>query len=477
MIQNIKKTWHYFQRNGIAAAIAKVSEQLSQQSAERSYSSWLAGHLPTESQLEVQRRHIFINPITFSIIVPTYCTDPTFLRQMVESVLNQTYPHLELCIADGSPDDSVASILSEYQDLRIHYRHLQENNGIAGNTNAAFEMATGAYVALLDHDDILTPDALYEMASAVESNPATDMLYSDEDKVTADLRTYFNPHYKPDYNPELLRTNNYICHFLAVKRELAVRAGYFQSDYDGAQDYDFIFRCAELARHIHHIPRILYHWRSHAASTAANPQSKLYAYEAGKRALESHLNRSNVQASVSHTPHLGFYRVQYRLPSTHASDNCFLHISENTANPPLILKEVKQELISNCMRPDVGIAGGKTLYPNGRIKQAGLRRMADGTYEPEYNGLKKHYSGYMHRADLQRCADSVSCDCFAVKMELLDQLGISPQDLKTQKDVNLLCEKIRSAGYLVIFTPYACMKMKDSRTKHDKKKRSRKKHA
>ncbi|MBU9724639.1 glycosyltransferase family 2 protein [Diplocloster modestus] len=477
MIQNIKKTWHYFKRNGITAALAKVSEQLSQQSAERNYSSWLADHLPEAAQLEAQRRHIFINPITFSIIVPTYCTNPTFLQQMVESVLNQTYPYLELCIADGSPDDSVATILSEYQDPRIHYRHLQENNGISGNTNAAFEMATGTYVALLDHDDLLTPDALYEMAIAVESNPATDMMYSDEDKVSADLRAYFNPHYKPDYNPELLRTNNYICHFLAVKRELAIRAGYFRPDYDGAQDYDFIFRCVELAQHIHHIPRILYHWRSHAESTAANPQSKRYAYEAGKRALESHLIRNNIEAIVSHTPHLGFYRVQYRIKITHDSDHCCLHISENAANPPLILKEVKQELISNCMRPDVGIVGGKTLYPNGRIKQAGLRRTSDGTYEPEYNGLKKHFSGYMHRANLQRCVDSVSCDCFAVKLELLDQLGVSPQDLQTQKDVNLLCERIRSAGYLVVFTPYACIKIKDSRMRHRGIKRNRSKHA
>lgn len=485
MIQNIKKTWYYFKRNGLAAAVAKASEQISQQSSERGYQVWLAKHLPTPEQLKIQRQYKFTNPITFSIIVPTYRTNPVFLRQMVDSVLDQTYPYLELCIADGSPDDSVSDILKEYRDSRIRYQRLAENKGISGNTNAAFAMAKGDYIALLDHDDILTPDALYEMAAAVETDPTIDMLYSDEDKVSADLKQYFNPHFKPDFNPELLRTNNYICHFLVVKKDLAACAGHFRPEYDGAQDYDFIFRCSEQARRIYHIPKILYHWRSHIDSTAANPQSKLYAYEAGKRALESHLQRMqkqnnsgkpsdqnkskdiNLKTEVSHTSHLGFYRVQYIPLSGSHTEQCYMHICDAKSLKPQLRTEIQQELTANCMRPEVGIVGGKTLYPDGRVLQAGLRRTEEGTYEPEFQGLKKRYSGYMHRADLQRCADSVSFDCFAVKRELLEQLGISPQDLKTQEDINRLCGKIKAAGYLVIFTPYACIRMKHSGMIHD----------
>ena len=175
-------------------------------------------------------------------------------------------------------------------------------------------MASGEFVGLLDHDDLLAPNALYEIASALEHEPDIDVLYTDEDKVRGEGLEHFQPHFKPDFNPDLLRSNNYICHFFVARRSLIEKVGGFSSAFDGAQDHDFIFRCTEQAGKIHHIPEIMYHWRTHQSSTADNPESKLYAFEAGKRAVEANLHRCG---PVSYT-HLDVYKRQ----------NCVLSIDE-----------------------------------------------------------------------------------------------------------------------------------------------------
>ena len=167
-------------------------------------------------------------------------------------------------------------------DKRILVKDLSENAGIAQNTNAALEMATGDFVALLDHDDLLAPNALYEVAKALEQNPKIDVIYTDEDKVNTELTEHFQPHLKPDFNLDLLRSNNYICHFFLARRSIVEKVGGFREEYNGAQDYDFIFRCTDDASVIYHIPEILYHWRTHQASTADNPASKMYAFDAIK---------------------------------------------------------------------------------------------------------------------------------------------------------------------------------------------------
>ncbi|MBE5997847.1 MAG: glycosyltransferase, partial [Lachnospiraceae bacterium] len=195
---------------------------------------------------------------------------------------------------------------------RIRYEKLEKNAGIAENTNAGISLAKGEYIGLLDHDDLLAPHALRLIADRILKDGA-DMIYTDEDKVDAAGKKHFQPNFKPDFNEDLLRSNNYITHFLVVKRELAAKAGGFRSEYNGAQDYDFIFRCSETAEKIAHIPEILYHWRTHEASTADNPESKLYAYEAGKKAIEAHLERAGESGEVSLLPEYGFYRVKYPL--------------------------------------------------------------------------------------------------------------------------------------------------------------------
>ena len=250
----------------------------------------------------------------FSIAVPVFRTPAKFLCEMIESVRSQSFPFWELCLANADPEDrEVAEILERYcrEDRRIRVKNLKENKGISENTNAALAMARGEFVGLLDHDDLLAPDALYEMAARLEKDEGIDVFYTDEDKVTTDLSEHFQPHLKPDFNLDLLRSNNYICHFFVVRREIAERIGGFRPEFNGAQDYDFIFRCTEQAEKIVHIPRILYHWRVHSASTADNPASKMYAYEAGKRAIEGNLERSGVRGVVSLRQDYGFYDVHY----------------------------------------------------------------------------------------------------------------------------------------------------------------------
>lgn len=278
------------------------------------YGPWYEAYRPKETDLAAQRRKKFKHSCKFSIAVPAYETPETFLREMIASVQKQTYGNWELCIVNASPqNERMKQVLEEYAaaDERIRVKNLAENKGIAGNTNEALAMASGDFVCLLDHDDLLAPNALFEAARSLEADSSIDVLYTDEDKVETDGRTHFKPNLKPDFNLDLLRSNNYICHFFMVRRALAERAGGFDGAYEGAQDYDFILRCTDMAKNIHHIPEILYHWRTHAASTADNPISKMYAYEAGKRAIEAHLERRGQAAEVSLKKDLGFYRVKY----------------------------------------------------------------------------------------------------------------------------------------------------------------------
>ncbi|HIV33704.1 MAG TPA: glycosyltransferase family 2 protein [Candidatus Blautia intestinigallinarum] len=277
------------------------------------YGPWYEAYIPTEETLRKQAKKKFAYAPLISIVVPAYRTPETFLRQMIDSVRSQTYGNWELCIANGSPEDEkMGEILREYheKDSRVSFKNLKENLGIAENTNEAFAMAKGEFVGLLDHDDLLAPNALYEIISRLQEE-TVDAVYTDEDKVTTDLTEHFQPHLKPDFNLDLLRSNNYICHFFVVRRAIVEKVGGFRREFDGAQDYDFIFRCVETSRAVAHVPEILYHWRTHKASTADNPASKMYAFEAGRRAIEAHLERTQTPGTVSHTKDYGFYRVQY----------------------------------------------------------------------------------------------------------------------------------------------------------------------
>ena len=308
----IQKGFRYLKHYGPKEFWIRLHERFEPE--EVPYGPWYAAYVPDEEALEKQRKHKFNYAPLISIAVPAYQTPVEFLKQMIESLISQTYTGWELCIANASPDnEEMQRVLADYsaKDVRVRFCSLKENLGIAENTNRAFAMAKGEFMGLLDHDDLLAPNALYEIVNTLQDHPQADALYTDEDKVTTDLDEHFQPHLKPDFNLDLLRSNNYICHFFVVRRSIVEKAGGFRKEFDGAQDYDFIFRCTENAREVLHVPEILYHWRTHKASTADNPASKMYAFEAGKRAIEAHLERTGTKGTVSHTQDLGFYRVKY----------------------------------------------------------------------------------------------------------------------------------------------------------------------
>lgn len=538
---NIKKGVRYLKHYGVKGFYARLLERFEEREVE--YQEWYEKNKPSEEELARQRKKKWKDPVVISVLVPVYRTPEVFLKQMMESVLLQTYPYLELCIADGSgTDDSVENVVKEYQkkDPRVRYRRLEKNEGIAGNTNAAIEMASGEYLALFDHDDLLSPNALFEVASAIEKEKA-DVIYTDEDKVTSDLKEHFQPHFKPDFNPDLLCANNYICHLFVVKRSLALKLGGQDPAYDGAQDYDFIFRYTENAEKIVHVAKILYHWRVHQASTADNPSSKLYAFDAGKRAIEAHLARIGAKAEVSHTKDLGFYRVKYQvqgnplvsivIPNKDEKETlkkCLESIWQKTSysNYEIILvennsttQEIRdyykeldgkervrvvywdkefnysainnfgisyakgeyilclnnditvispdwlEELLANCQRPEVGIVGARLYYPDNTIQHAGIVLGMGGCAGSLFVGLARSRGGYLHKAALQQDLSAVTAACFMVKKEVFEKVGGFEEKLAVAFNDVDFCLKVRHAGYLVVYDPYAELYHHESKTR------------
>lgn len=282
--------------------------------AEGGYEAWFARHKVDKRTLRRQKHAAFAQKPLISIVIPLYCTPLPYLKELLESVRRQSYENWQLCLADGSPDDKVKEFIEKHygREKRIVYRKLEENGGISVNTNEAVALAAGEYLMLCDHDDTLEPDALYEIVKAINDTGA-DVLYTDEDKVSMDGRHYFDPNFKPDFNLFRLRENNYICHIFVVKKSLTDETGLLRSEFDGAQDFDFILRCCEKAQKITHIPKVLYHWRCHMDSTAADPSSKAYAYEAGRKAVREHYQRLGIDAKVEMTERPGWYRSHVKV--------------------------------------------------------------------------------------------------------------------------------------------------------------------
>lgn len=446
-ISNLKKTLRYLKKNGIRKAYYAMKERV-QSEREDGYTY----ELPKEAELQEQMVKGREFTTRFSILVPAFETKEEYLRAMMDSVLAQTYENFELILADASSTDQVEKVVKSYADKRIMYRRLKMNAGISANTNQALMYATGDYAALLDHDDVLTPDALYEMAACIDRYEKKEielqMLYSDEDKCNETQSVYYEVNRKPEFNLDLILSNNYICHFLVMKRQLMQELT-FRSVCDGAQDYDLVLRAvnvmlgkdrlrtSKIELPTAHIDKVLYHWRCHEQSTAENPGSKQYAYDAGKRALEDFLRNRGWKGTVSDLRHLGFYRVEYQ-----------------------------PDLLSN--RPDTAVVGGKLVRKN---KIAGGIYDADG--RPLYQGLHKEFSGYMHRAVLQQEAEMIDIRCMKVSqpaeavLEELIGLPYLPHPgtgrfdwrdcLNADVDYSDLsrrfCERVKELGYRIVWDP------------------------
>ena len=281
---------------------------------ENLYQIWIEKNEPTKEELQEQKNTKFkINP-KISIIIPMYNTPVNFFEELVDNLIGQTYSNWELCLADGSPEENKELEKIYKKDERIKYKFIGENKGIAGNTNEALSLVTGDFVALLDHDDLLPLFSLYEIVKCINENPDAEFIYTDEDKFEKLGGKRYDPYFKSDFAPDTLRANNFICHFSVFKKELMDKLGGFRSEYDGAQDYDILLRMSEETNKIVHIPKILYHWRVHALSTAkAGGTAKPYAYEAGIKAIQDHINRLGLKGTVEQGNTLGTYKINYEV--------------------------------------------------------------------------------------------------------------------------------------------------------------------
>ncbi len=416
----VKKTLAYGKRNGIKAAFHAAMERVDK--SHQDEMSRLAADYKgckewsifmerdkMEEEIKAQRAHRFPYEPLISIVVPAYETDRVFLKELITSVIEQTYSNWELIIADASKTDGVKEMLTELSGDgtdAVRYKKLKENNGISENTNAAVEDAKGDYIALLDHDDLLTRDALYSMVERINRCDERERIlavYSDEDKCDGGGENFYEPHFKPDFNLDLLLSNNYICHFLMVKAS-AMKELKLRKEFDGAQDYDLVLRLSARAdstrEKVLHVPKVLYHWRCHEGSTAVNTESKRYAYDAGRKALEAYYREMGMEGvQVSDSSHLGFYQTLY--------------------SPDIFA--VRKDVAAVC----------------GRIIEKGL---VTGGPELEsrslFKGLKQNSSGYMHRADIR-----------------LDVDGADERALKLRPGLSCTLEEALEQGMKLVYEP------------------------
>ncbi len=456
---NFKKTIYYLQRNGLKNTWYAVRERLAQAKEAPYVYEEPAKGLLAKQRLTAEKRvgEGSFEGIDFSIVVPLYRTKPEFLKELIESILAQSYPYWEVIFADATEDDSVWEVVKGFPCVEnigdqsigygaIRYVHLPSNDGISANTNAALPYVKMNYIGLLDHDDILTPDALFEIAEAIRQagvkGQELHLIYSDEDKCNGDATEYYEPNHKENFNYDLILSNNYICHFMVMRRELMQKLG-FRPAYDGAQDYDLVLRAVtelgiptnpEKEKLIGHVSKVLYHWRCHASSTAENPRSKEYAYEAGRRALQDFMDVNKIPGQAVNLKHVGFYKAEY---------------------PADIF----------AARKDIGIIGGP-VFKSGKIVGGRM----DKTGKVFYEGLPAGFSGYLNRAVLTQDADAVDIRNMAVREELQDlfkeitgvtykaksggtafDATILPENTNYRELSIKLCEAVRREGYRILW--------------------------
>lgn len=472
-------------------------------------------HILKPSELQRQREMKWDKEPLISIITPLYNTPEEFLKQMIESVQKQTYKNWELCLADGSDEEHafVEKICSAYakQDSRIIYRKLKENEGIVGNTNRCIELASGDYIGLLDHDDLLHPSALYEVVKKIEAN--ADFLYTDEMKFQDSVETATDIICKNGFAKDELRSHNYICHFVVFKTGLLNgMKELYRAGCEGSQDYDMVLRLTERAKKIVHIPKVLYYWRVHPGSVSMNLSGKQYAVDAAKRAIEDQLKRNGETGKVeSNLPYETIYRIYYNIEqkplvsvilsgkkeeqrvkkyikkflektdyrpleivctqleglseewegvsfSTKASGKYFVFIEDDCLP---ITETWIEELLMFAQREDVGCVGPWILYKNRTTCFAGAvldRQESSGIHIINY-GLADNEQGYEANMRHVRNTSILTSRCMMVNREVFESLGGFDDRMKEHKDADF-CLRSQKSGYWNVWTCFAKVECK-----------------
>lgn len=540
----VKAKAHYY-RFGFKATVLRIVDKLTGRDA-ITYQAWIKRNIPNKEVLKEQRKHKFAYQPKISIVIPLYKTPHNYLDELIASIKEQSYTNWELCLSDGSGEDSpLRNILKRYEarDNRIKVVYNDKALQISENTNAALKVATGDYIAFADHDDLLAPNALYECVYELNEDPGIDALYTDEDKVDMEGKEHFMPHFKSDFNIDMLCGVNYICHLFVVKKDVFEKVGLLNHEFDGAQDYDFVLRCAEVCSNIKHIPKILYHWRAHKDSTAENPESKNYAFAAGARAIQAHYDRVGIKATVEETIHKGIYRSRYILQEEplisivipnkdHVDDldKCIMSIEEKSSyknyefivvennstekktfeyykeleekcpsakvvywkgtgfNYPainnygvecakgeyilflnndteIVNENCLEEMLGYCMREDVGAVGARLYFEDGTIQHAGVIVGLGGVAGHCFVGFPHDALGYFGRIQIAQDYSAVTAACIMVKKSVFEEVdGFDEKYAVAFNDVDL-CMKIRKAGYLIVYNPYAELNHYESKSR------------
>lgn len=483
---NFKTMLLYLKDYGIKSTVFKIKDYIE---FTIKYNHNFHSTLLSETELEYQRQYNFsYNPL-ISLVIPLYRTPEDFLCQMLDSITIQTYTNWEICLADGSMLGSrsyISDIIHKYQKNypNIHYTILPENLGISGNTNAALKLASGAYIGLVDHDDILAPNALFEIVKTLNDDPDIDVLYSDEDKTDLSLSSFYAPYYKPDFNLDLLRSCNYITHFYLVKRNLATIVGGFSQECNGSQDYDFILKTCDIAKNICHIPKILYHWRIHPNSVAGNPNSKSYAYDSAIKALDTHLLRCHQHGNVTKGKSFGYYKIIYPCPDSskinvylencspcvkneiknsypHYNINFITNLKDTSGEYLLILSNIHKlpdtewlpEMLSNCSRSNIGIVSGRTLYKKNKVLEYGLIFTNDGHLHSPFYGYSTTDTGYCFRANVQQNVSYVSPFFIITKVATFEKMYPFTLNGSVSEKFFYYCSNLRKKGYTITLLP------------------------
>lgn len=451
----LKKIKNYAAEKGIRALVVKLGERLSYKLDTIKY---MKTHKLTLEELEKQKMKNYSKDILISICVPVYNTDRVQFEEMLSSVLNQTYSNWELCIADGSSTGYgyISDTVKSCGDKRILYKKLGTNKGIVSNSNEAVSMAKGKYIALLDHDDVLSPDALYCVREEIDRG--ADYIYSDEASFSRSVNNPDIIHFKPDFSIFNLRGNNYICHLSVFKKSLFDKVGGFRLGYDGSQDHDLILRICEIATKIVHIPRVLYFWRVHKNSVAMDISAKPYCLTTGVKAVESHLKRMNIDAQVTNAAaNSAVYKVDYKLLVKPVVINSIDSINGVTSEYIVIADkslEINQNTINELAKyiqlDNVGIVCGMVIN-NGRIQCGGINK----NMKYEYKKTSIFSEGYMKRLKYAHSVYAVPAYIFAVKKTLVDAMGGFDNKLWENEKLIDMCIKLKGAGYEVLFNPYA----------------------
>lgn len=380
----IQRAYATFHEGGVSLVVRRlrrwIQHRYSRLFPSHAYQRWIEENSPTDKELRQQREWANTTPekLLISIVCPVYRTPVNILKETIQSVLNQTYPYWELCLTlcdDESPE--LKNVISQFanEDRRIHIVGLEKNRGISENTNSALEEVQGTWISFLDHDDLLAPNALYAVAKHITDQPNCDLVYSDEDLLSSTGRFRRSPNFKPAWSPEMLVHFNYICHFVAVRRDVLQRVGGLRSEVDGAQDWDLLLRISEQTQRIHHIPKVLYHWRELSTSTAGQLDTKPYVVSAQKKVVQDTLRRRGISAQVD------VLRNGHVHPCWELSKSPLVSVIIPNRDQPHLIRQVVTGILEDTDYPNVHIVivDNQSTHPDVLAYYASLKQRNQAT--------------------------------------------------------------------------------------------------